>query len=148
MINDMSQDDDQDEIDDAVAEDAAEAAPGEDAALEEDSGDGVAAKLEDVGEGLDQEELSGRSDSSRVKRAVFGVPIPIVISVGRASPSIGDLMNMRRDTLIPLDTKIEDPVDIMIGKRVIARGELQELEDEEGRLGVRLTEIVDLSEPF
>ncbi|MEM9724468.1 MAG: FliM/FliN family flagellar motor switch protein [Pseudomonadota bacterium] len=86
--------------------------------------------------------------NARHKRAIFSVPVQVVVSVGRASPSIGELLNMRRDALIPLDTKLEDPVDIMIGKRVIARGELQEIGEGEGRLGVRLTEIVDLSEPF
>ena len=88
--------------------------------------------------------------SARHKRAIFSVPVQVVVSVGRASPSIGELLNMRRDALLPLDTKLDDPVDIMVGKRVIARGELQELDGEEGggRLGVRLTEIVDLSEPF
>lgn len=87
--------------------------------------------------------------SARHKRAIFSVPVQVVVSVGRATPSIGELLNMRRDALLELDTKLDDPVDIMVGKRVIARGELQELEgDEGGRLGVRLTEIVDLSEPF
>lgn len=90
-----------------------------------------------------------QGSSARHKRAIFSVPVQVVVSVGRASPSIGELLNMRRDALLQLDTKLDDPVDIMVGKRVIARGELQELEGEEGgRLGVRLTEIVDLSEPF
>lgn len=94
---------------------------------------------------FDRREGTGRN---RHKRAIFGVPIQVVISVGKASPSIGEVLNMRRDSLLPLDSKLDDPVEIMVGKRVIARGELQELEDGEGRLGVRLTEIVDLSEPF
>lgn len=88
------------------------------------------------------------AENNRHKRAIFGVPMQVVVSVGRATPSIGELLNMRRDALLPLDSKLDDPVDIMVGKRVIARGELQEVEGEEGRLGVRLTEIVDLSEPF
>ncbi|MEL6980185.1 MAG: FliM/FliN family flagellar motor switch protein [Pseudomonadota bacterium] len=79
---------------------------------------------------------------------MFSVPVQVVVSVGRATPSIGELLNMRRDALLPLDTKLDDPVDIIVGKRVIARGELQEIDGDEGRLGVRLTEIVDLSEPF
>ncbi|MEO1330777.1 MAG: FliM/FliN family flagellar motor switch protein [Pseudomonadota bacterium] len=98
----------------------------------------------------DAPELNRRDNSShgRHRRAIFSVPVQVVISVGKTEPSIGELLNMKRDTLLPLDTKIDDPVDIMVGKRVIARGELQEMEDTEGRLGVRLTEIVDLSEPF
>ncbi|MCI4666380.1 MAG: FliM/FliN family flagellar motor switch protein [Neomegalonema sp.] len=79
---------------------------------------------------------------------MFGVPVQVVVSVGAARPTIGELLAMKRDSLLPLDSKLEDPVDIMVGKRVVARGELQELEEEEGRLGVRLTEIVDLSEPL
>jgi flagellar motor switch protein FliN/FliY len=51
-------------------------------------------------------------------------------------------MNMRRDALVMLDRRIDDPVDIRVGDRVIARGELQEMDDGSGRLGVRLTEIV------
>lgn len=86
--------------------------------------------------------------AARHKRAIFGVPVQVVVSVGRANPSIGELLNMRRDALVPLDTKLDDPVDVMVGKRVIARGELQEIEGGDGRLGVRLTEIVDLNEPF
>ena len=50
---------------------------------------------------------------------------------------------MEKDALIPLDTKIEDPVEILVGDRVLARGELHELEDGSGRLGVRLTEILE-----
>lgn len=86
--------------------------------------------------------------ANRHKRAIFGVPVEVVIAVGRANPSIGELLSLRRDALLSLNAKVDDPVDVMVGKRVIARGELQELDDDEGRLGVRLTEIVDLSEPF
>lgn len=45
--------------------------------------------------------------------------------------------------MIVLDRRIDDPVDIRVGDRVIARGELQELDDGSGRLGVRLTEVID-----
>ncbi len=77
------------------------------------------------------------------RRAIFSVPVEVVVSVGKAQPAIGDLINMRRDAVIMLDRRIDEPVDIRIGDRVIARGELQELEDGSGRLGVRMTEIVD-----
>lgn len=77
--------------------------------------------------------------------AVLGVPIEVVISVGKARPLVSELVNLRRDSVLPLDSKIDDPVEIYIGDRLIARGELQEMEGEGGRLGVRLTEIEDLS---
>ncbi len=80
---------------------------------------------------------------NRRNRAIFSVPVELVVSVGRARPRICDLLDMEKDALIPLDTKIEDPVEILVGDRVLARGELHELEDGSGRLGVRLTEILE-----
>jgi flagellar motor switch protein FliN/FliY len=77
-------------------------------------------------------------------KAIFGVPIEVTVSVGRARPLIQEIVSLRRDSVLPLDSRVEDPVEIYVGSRLIARGELQELEDEGGRLGVRLTEIMDL----
>jgi flagellar motor switch protein FliN/FliY len=77
--------------------------------------------------------------------AVLGVPIEVVVSVGRARPMIAELVTLRRDSVLPLDSRIEDPVELYIGDRLIARGELQEMDDESGRLAVRLTEVADLS---
>lgn len=89
-------------------------------------------------------EESGAEKKSR--KAVLGVPIEVVIAVGKARPLLSELVNLRRDSVLSLDSKIEDPVEIMVGDRVIARGELQELDDS-GRLGVRLIEVADLSNP-
>ncbi len=86
------------------------------------------------------------SELNRQRRTVFSVPVEVTVCVGRARPFLADLLNMRSDALLPLDSRIEDPVEIRVGDRVIARGELQELEDGSDRLGVRLTEIVDVAD--
>ncbi len=78
------------------------------------------------------------------EKAIFGVPIEVTVSVGKARPLISEIVSLRRDSVLPLDSRIEDPVEVYVGSQLIARGELQELEDEGGRLGVRLTEIMDL----
>lgn len=75
------------------------------------------------------------------------VPIEIVISVGKARPLVRDLLRLHPDSVLPLDRRVEDPVELYIGDRLIARGELQELDgDEAGQLAVRLTEVVDLAD--
>jgi flagellar motor switch protein FliN/FliY len=76
----------------------------------------------------------------------FGqVPIEITISVGRARPLVRDLLRLKRDAVLPLDRRVEDPVELFVGDRLIARGELQELDgDQAGQLAVRLTEVVNL----
>lgn len=88
------------------------------------------------------------SEEGKHRRAIFSVQVDVVVSVGQARPVIGELLAMRRDMVMPLSTRVDDPVQIMVGDRVIARGELEEMGDETGRLGVRLTEVVDVTDLF
>jgi len=88
------------------------------------------------------------SPEGQYRRAIFSVPVDVVVSVGQAQPVIGELLAMRRDMVLPLGSRVDDPVKIMVGDRVIARGELEELGEDGGRLAVRPTEIVDVTDLF
>lgn len=73
------------------------------------------------------------------------VPIEITVSVGRARPLVRELLRLKRDAVLPLDRKVTDPVELYVGDRLIARGELTELDGEQaGQLAVRLTEVAHL----
>lgn len=73
------------------------------------------------------------------------VPIEVTISVGKARPLVKDLLRLGRDAILPLDRRVEDPVELYVGDRLIARGVLQEIEGEpSGQLAVRLTEVANL----
>ncbi len=75
----------------------------------------------------------------------YAVPIEIVVSVGKARPLVRDLMTLGENAVLPLDRGVDDPVEVYVGDRLVARGELEELDGEQaGRLAVRLTEIADL----
>lgn len=77
------------------------------------------------------------------------VPIEVTVSVGRARPLVRDLLKLECDSVLPLERRADDLVDLYVGDRLIARGELQELEGEQaGLLGVRLTEVSDLRHGF
>lgn len=70
------------------------------------------------------------------------IPIEIKISVGHARPSVRELLEMKEASVLPLDRAVDDPVELYVGDRLIARGELEELEGgEPGQLAVRLTEV-------
>lgn len=70
------------------------------------------------------------------------IPIEVTISVGNARPTIKQLMELEENAVLALDRKIDDPVELYIGDRLVARGELQELEGgEPGELAVRLTQV-------
>lgn len=81
------------------------------------------------------------------RSALRSVPIEMRVCVGRAKPTLADLLELGRDDVLTLDTRIEDPVEILIGDRVIATGELIEQDDEfASTLAVRLTEVVDIGD--
>lgn len=79
-------------------------------------------------------------------KSLMGVQIEITVSVGKARISLAELIKLQQESVLKLDSRIEDPVDIYVGERLIARGELEEAEGDATRLGVRLTEVADLSE--
>lgn len=80
-----------------------------------------------------------------MKNPFSSVPIEVTISVGKARPLIRDLLKLRKNAVLPLDKRVDDAVELYIGERLIARGELEELDgDHKGQLAVRLTEVADL----
>ena len=84
-------------------------------------------------------------DNSTENNPFAQVPIEVTISVGKARPMIRDLLRLSRDAVLALDRRVDDPVELYVGDRLIARGELQEMEGEQsGQLAVRLTEVANL----
>lgn len=72
--------------------------------------------------------------------ALHGLPIEIRVCVGRARPRLGEMMSMAPETVLPLDARVEDLVGLYVGDRLIAEGELVELDgDRAGQLAVRIT---------
>jgi len=72
------------------------------------------------------------------------IPIEVLISVGKARPLVKDLLTLAENAVLPLDRRVNDPVELYIGDRLIARGELQEHEGgEQGQLAVKLTEVIN-----
>lgn len=93
-------------------------------------------------------------DEAGTKRSALGanafstVPVELTVAVGVARPTIGDLLEFEQGRVIPLDQKIDDPVRLFVGDRLIGTGELEELEEGSGRIGVRILEIgEDLARP-
>ena len=73
------------------------------------------------------------------------VPIEVTVSVGRAKPMIRDLVMLGQNAVLELDRKVDDPVELFVGDKLIARGTLEEAKDSDtGALCVRLTEVIDL----
>lgn len=84
-------------------------------------------------------ERRSNSSANQFKRSIFGLPVNVVVSIGQKKLSVAELLKLKPDTIIPLTAKIDDPIELLVDDRLIAHGELIELED--GAIGVRLTQI-------
>lgn len=74
--------------------------------------------------------------------ALQSVPIEIRVSVGRARPLLREVMDLAPDAVLTLDSRVEDPVALYVGDKMIAEGELVELDgDRAGQLAVRVTRL-------
>jgi len=68
------------------------------------------------------------------------VTLPVEVRLGEAELPIEELLELRQGSVVALDHSPNDPVDLIIGSRVVARGEVVLVN---GELGVRVTEILE-----
>jgi flagellar motor switch protein FliN len=59
--------------------------------------------------------------------------------LGRSKMPIGDLLKLSPGTVLELDRKVGEAIDIFVNDRLVARGEVVLVED---KLGVTMTEIL------
>ncbi|MET3414905.1 flagellar motor switch protein FliN/FliY [Methylobacterium sp. 1030] len=74
--------------------------------------------------------------------SILRVPVMIQVVLGSATMPVATLMKLGRGAIVPLDHRVGEPVDVVVNGRVIARGEVVVVEDDNSRFGVSLTEIV------
>jgi len=75
------------------------------------------------------------------------VPIEVTVCVGKARPLVRDLVMLGENAVLTLDRRVDDPVELYVGEKLIARGILEEAEgDATGQLLVRLIEVVDMQQ--
>lgn len=87
-----------------------------------------------------------RRDATAVnqyRRSIFNVPVTVTVSIGQARLSVSEILELQPEAIVPLTSRIDDPVDLTIDNKIIAKGELVETED--GSLGVKITEIPEQS---
>ncbi|MTH98430.1 flagellar motor switch protein FliN [Roseibium sp. RKSG952] len=87
----------------------------------------------DKGEGLHTPQTAGDLE------AVFDVPVRISAILGHSKMHVSDLLKLTSGTVLELDRKVGEAIDIYVNDRLVARGEVVLVED---KLGVTMTEII------
>ena len=71
--------------------------------------------------------------------ALHDIPVKVEAVLGGARMRIDTLLGLAPGSIVELDRRVGEPVDVVVNGRLIARGELVLID---GALGVTLTEIV------
>lgn len=79
---------------------------------------------------------------ARGRDAVMRIPVSVRIVLGATSMPLHKLLSLNRGSIIPLDRKVGDMVDIVVNDKVVARGEVVVLDEEASRFAVSVREVV------
>jgi len=82
------------------------------------------------------------SDNSDVT-FLHEIPVDVVVELGRARITIRELAQLGKDEVVELDRPADRPLDVMVGGRVFARGEVVMVGE---RLALRITELLGKTE--
>jgi flagellar motor switch protein FliN/FliY len=75
--------------------------------------------------------------------SVMDIPVTLTVVLGEKKMPLGKLYALGRGSIIEVDKKVGEPVEIFVNDRLVARGEVQLTE--EGRLAISMTEIASAS---
>ncbi len=78
---------------------------------------------------------------------ILRIPVLVQVVLGSASMPVSNLLKLGRGAVIPLDHRVGEPVEVVVNGRVVARGEVVVVEEDNSRFGVTLTEIVGSTAP-
>lgn len=96
--------------------------------------------LEEFPESTALATLEDGEEKSAVDLApVFDVPVGISAVLGKANMSVAQLLKLGRGSVLELDRKVGEAIDIYVNNRLVARGEVVVVDE---RLGVTMTEII------
>lgn len=74
---------------------------------------------------------------------VFDVPVSVQAVIGKTKMEVSELLRLAPGSVLELDRRVGEAIDIYVNSRLVARGEVVVIEDQ---LGVTMTEIIKNAE--
>ena len=71
------------------------------------------------------------------------LPLLIEVVVGSTTLTLEEILNLGPGSVVELDNLVEEPVDIKVNGKLVAKGEIVVVEE---RFGVKITDIVEREE--
>ena len=90
-------------------------------------------------QGETSQQVADARHSASDLEAVYDVPVTVSAVLGKSGMEVSQLLKLSKGTVVELDRKVGEAIDIYVNNRLVARGEVVLVED---RLGVTMTEII------
>lgn len=70
---------------------------------------------------------------------LLDVELPVSVRFGRTQMPLKDVLNLTAGSIVELNRSVQEPVEVIVNSRIVARGEVVVVE---GNFGVRILEII------
>jgi flagellar motor switch protein FliN len=98
-----------------------------------------------VAEAIEYEQFEASADRSAVAgtadmRRLSEIPMELSVEIGRTHMTVGETLDLRPGTVVPLERRAGEPVQLLVNGSPIALGEVVVVDEQ---YGLRITEIID-----
>lgn len=76
---------------------------------------------------------------------IMRIPVTVDVVIGHLRMPVAEIMKLGRGSVITLDRRIGEPVDLIVNGHLVARGEIVVIDESERTFGVTLTELAAVS---
>ena len=66
------------------------------------------------------------------------VPLIVIVEIGRTVMEVQNVLNLKRGSMVVFEKIVGEPMDIVVGEQLMARGEIVVVNE---RYGVRISEV-------
>lgn len=87
-----------------------------------------------------------RAEPARIpqrRETVDTIPLDMQVVIGRKWMTVAQTMQLLPGSIVELERRIGEPLEIIVNGRIIAYGEIVLLDEADGRFGVKIVEVRD-----
>lgn len=95
----------------------------------------------DVSEGRPKTWSTALKEKPEFSATVFSVPVEIQVMIGSTKMLVSELMALEKNSIVTLNSKIGDPVDMLVNGTKVASGELEVMDNDPEKICIRITQL-------
>lgn len=100
-------------------------------------GEGEATAEEETSQGCQEEEKLSEEELKNIS-LIMDVELPVRVRIGTKTVLLKDVLSMDIGSVVELDQLANEPLDVLVGDKIIAKGEVVIVD---GNFGIQITEI-------